>query len=58
MPDIKFNAVEPAFCAPTSLPVAGREAVEKGAAVIMHMATIGKDGPTGTFRENEGEPGW
>ncbi len=28
---------------------------EKGAEVIVRMATIGKDGPTGTFQEGESE---
>jgi hypothetical protein len=29
-----------------------------GAEVMVRMATIDKDGPTGTFWENEGELGW
>jgi TetR/AcrR family transcriptional regulator, mexCD-oprJ operon repressor len=28
------------------------------AANIVRMATIGKDGPTGTFQEDDGELGW
>jgi len=32
--------------------------VEKGADVIVRMATIGKDGPTGTFQENDDELAW
>ncbi|HVA10096.1 MAG TPA: SDR family NAD(P)-dependent oxidoreductase [Acidimicrobiales bacterium] len=58
-PDIKFNAVEPGFTATELTPVSGAgQPVEKGAEVIVHMATIGKDGPTGTFQEGEGELGW
>jgi NAD(P)-dependent dehydrogenase (short-subunit alcohol dehydrogenase family) len=58
-PDIKFNAVEPGFTATDLTPFSGAgQPVEKGAAVIVRMATIGKDGPTGTFQEGEGELGW
>ena len=30
----------------------------QGAEVIVRMATLGKDGPTGTFQEGEGELAW
>ena len=33
-------------------------AVEIGARNIVRMAMIGKDGPTGTFQEDDGELGW
>ena len=58
-PEIKFNAVEPGFTA-TDLTAASRagQPVEKGAEVIVRMATIGKDGPTGTFSENGGPLQW
>ena len=32
--------------------------VEISARTIVRMATIGKDGPTGTFQEDDGELGW
>jgi NAD(P)-dependent dehydrogenase (short-subunit alcohol dehydrogenase family) len=58
-PDIKFNAVEPGFTATDLTPFSGAgQPVEKGAEVIVRMATIGKDGPTGTFLEGGGELGW
>jgi NAD(P)-dependent dehydrogenase (short-subunit alcohol dehydrogenase family) len=58
-PDIKFNAVEPGFTATDLTPFSGAgQPVEKGAEVIVRLATIGKDGPTGTFEENEGELAW
>ena len=58
-PDIKFNAVEPGFTATDLTPFSGAgQPVEKGAEVIVRMATIGKDGPTGTFEENEGDLAW
>src|ERR1700729_914416 len=58
-PDIKFNAVEPGFTATDLTPLSGAgQPVEDGAEVIVRMATIGKDGPTGTFQENEEEFCW
>ena len=49
LPDIKFNAVEPGFTATDLTPFSGAgQPVEKGAEVIVRMATIGKDGPSGT----------
>ena len=58
-PEIKFNAVEPGFTATELTPFSGAgKPVEKGAAVIVRMATIGRDGPTGTFQEGDGELAW
>jgi NAD(P)-dependent dehydrogenase (short-subunit alcohol dehydrogenase family) len=58
-PDIKFNAVEPGFTATDLTPFSGAgQPVEKGAEVIVRMATIGMDGPSGTFQEGEGELAW
>jgi NAD(P)-dependent dehydrogenase (short-subunit alcohol dehydrogenase family) len=58
-PDIKFNAVEPGFTATDLTPFSGAgQPVEKGAEVIVRMAIIGKDGPTGTFQEDEHELAW
>ena len=58
-PGIKFNAVEPGFTATDLTPFSGAgQPVEKGAEVIVRMATIGTDGPTGTFQEGEVELAW
>ena len=58
-PDIKFNAVEPGFTATELTPFSGAgQPVEKGAEVIVRMATIGQDGPTGTFQEDEHQLAW
>jgi len=58
-PDMKFNAVEPGFTATELTPFSGAgQPVEQGAEVIVRMATIGKDGPTGTFQEGNDELGW
>jgi NAD(P)-dependent dehydrogenase (short-subunit alcohol dehydrogenase family) len=59
LPAIKFNAVEPGFTATDLTPFSGAgQPVEAGAEVIVRMATIGKDGPTGTFQEGDAELGW
>jgi NAD(P)-dependent dehydrogenase (short-subunit alcohol dehydrogenase family) len=58
-PGIKFNAVEPGFTATELTPFSGAgQPVAVGAEVIVRMATIGGDGPTGTFREGEDELAW
>jgi NAD(P)-dependent dehydrogenase (short-subunit alcohol dehydrogenase family) len=59
LPEIKFNAVEPGFTATDLTPFSeAGQPIEKGAEVIVRMATIGKDGPTGTFQEGDGELDW
>ena len=59
VPEVKFNAVEPGYTA-TELGGAqsGGRPVEISARNIVRMATIGKDGPAGTFQEDDGELGW
>ena len=59
LPGIKFNAVEPGFTATDLTPFSGAgQPVEKGAEVIVRLATIAKDGPSGTFQEGDGELRW
>jgi NAD(P)-dependent dehydrogenase (short-subunit alcohol dehydrogenase family) len=59
LPEIKFNAVEPGFTATDLTPASGAgQPVEKGAEIIVRMATIGNHGPTGTFSENSGPLQW
>ena len=59
LPKIKFNAVEPGFTATDLTPFSGAgQSVEKGVEVIVRMATIGKEGPTGSFQENESTLAW
>jgi NAD(P)-dependent dehydrogenase (short-subunit alcohol dehydrogenase family) len=58
-PGIRVNAVEPGFTATELTPFSDAgQPVEIGAEVIVRMATIGADGPTGTFQEGEHELGW
>jgi NAD(P)-dependent dehydrogenase (short-subunit alcohol dehydrogenase family) len=59
VPEVKFNTVEPGITA-TELGGAshpGRPAAIS-AQVVVRLATIGADGPTGTFQEDVGELGW
>ena len=58
-PEIKFNAAEPGHTA-TELGGGGNggRPVEESATVIVRLATIGTDGPTGTFQEDAGMLGW
>jgi NAD(P)-dependent dehydrogenase (short-subunit alcohol dehydrogenase family) len=59
LPEIKFNAVEPGFTATDfTADFPGGRPVEESAKVIVRMATIGKDGPTGTFQEDDHELDW
>jgi NAD(P)-dependent dehydrogenase (short-subunit alcohol dehydrogenase family) len=62
VPEIKFNAVEPGYTATELGGQDGRNSqgrpVEISARNIVRMATIGSDGPTGTFQEDDGELGW
>ena len=59
VPEIKFNAVEPGYTA-TDLggPDHGGRPVSESVDVVVRMATIGPDGPTGTFQEDQVELGW
>ncbi|MCI3221351.1 SDR family NAD(P)-dependent oxidoreductase [Streptomyces sp. NP-1717] len=58
-PGIRFNAVEPGTAA-TDMTAAfgvGRRP-EESAAVVVRLATLGADGPTGTLRDENGELPW
>lgn len=58
-PTIKFNAVEPGYTATDlTAQIGGGRPVEEAVGVIVRMATIGPDGPTGTFQEDDGELPW
>ncbi|MDR1450341.1 MAG: SDR family NAD(P)-dependent oxidoreductase [Propionibacteriaceae bacterium] len=59
VPEVKFNAVEPGITA-TNLGGGnhpGRPA-EISARIVVRWATVGKDAPSGTFQEDDGELGW
>ncbi|WBB62361.1 SDR family NAD(P)-dependent oxidoreductase [Streptomyces sp. WMMC500] len=58
-PGIRFNAVEPGFTA-TDLTAGfgGGRTPEESARTVVRLATLGADGPTGTFTDEEGELRW
>jgi NAD(P)-dependent dehydrogenase (short-subunit alcohol dehydrogenase family) len=59
VPEVKFNAVEPGYTHTDMTAIlGGGRPVQESAEVIVRMATIGPDGPTGTFQEDTGELNW
>ena len=57
IPDVKFNAVEPGYTA-TDLTSGNGRPVEVSGSMVVRMATIGSDGPTGTFQQDSGSLPW
>ncbi len=58
LPDLRINAVDPG---PTSTDLnnhRGRQTVAEGTDAIVRLATIGPDGPTGTFSDRHGPLPW
>lgn len=58
LPDIRVNAVAPGFTATDFNGGRGTQNVTEGTDAIVALATIGKDGPTGTFQDRHGHVGW
>jgi NAD(P)-dependent dehydrogenase (short-subunit alcohol dehydrogenase family) len=57
-PGIRINAVDPGFTATDLNQHAGTQTVEEGAEIIIRMAQIGPDGPTGGFFDAAGTIPW
>ncbi|MFJ8887527.1 SDR family oxidoreductase [Streptomyces sp. NPDC102402] len=57
-PGIRFNAVDPGYTATDLNGHTGPKSVEEGAEVIVRMALIGSDGPTGGFFDEDGVAAW
>jgi len=57
-PAIRVNAVEPGYTATDLNRHAGRQTAEQGAEVIVRMAQIGPDGPTGGYFGAAGPIAW
>ena len=58
-PGIKFNAVEPGPTATDMTAAFGiGRAVQDSAKVVVRLATLGPDGPTGTLQDEAGELRW
>jgi NAD(P)-dependent dehydrogenase (short-subunit alcohol dehydrogenase family) len=56
--DIRINAVDPGFTATEINFRAGTQTVAEGAEVVVRMAEIGVDGPTGTYSNAAGPLPW
>jgi len=60
-PGITFNALEPGFTATdmtAALSFEGGRSPEESARTVVRLATLGADGPTGTFQDEAGELRW
>ncbi|MFE3225924.1 SDR family NAD(P)-dependent oxidoreductase [Nocardia sp. NPDC059228] len=57
-PDIRINAVEPGYTATDLNAHAGRQTVEEGAEIIVRMAQVPQNGPTGGYFDASGTLPW
>ncbi|MEE4540757.1 SDR family NAD(P)-dependent oxidoreductase [Streptomyces sp. V4-01] len=57
-PQLRINVVEPGFTATDLNGHSGVQTVEQGAEIIVRMATIGPDGPTGGYFDAAGPLSW
>ncbi|HEY2507850.1 MAG TPA: SDR family NAD(P)-dependent oxidoreductase [Streptosporangiaceae bacterium] len=57
-PRLRINAVDPGYTATDLNGGTGTQTVAEGAAIIVQMAQIGPDGPTGGYFQNGGNLGW
>lgn len=58
LPEIRVNAADPGYTATDLNGHAGYQSVHEGTDAIVELATLGADGPTGTFRDREGVIAW
>ena len=57
-PQMRINMVEPGFTATDLNGRTGTQTVEEGAGIIVRMAQVGPDGPTGAFLSAHGPIAW
>jgi NAD(P)-dependent dehydrogenase (short-subunit alcohol dehydrogenase family) len=55
---IKVNAADPGYTDTDFNNHTGHRSVEQAATIIVHLATLGEDGPTGTFQDEDGNIPW
>jgi len=55
---VKINAVDPGYTATDLNGGTGTQTVEQGAEIIVRMAQIGPDGPTGGYFDASGPVAW
>jgi NAD(P)-dependent dehydrogenase (short-subunit alcohol dehydrogenase family) len=58
LPEFRVNAADPGFTATDLNNHRGHQTVEEGSDAIVALATVGPDGPTGTFTDRNGEVPW
>jgi NAD(P)-dependent dehydrogenase (short-subunit alcohol dehydrogenase family) len=58
LPGVRVNAVDPGYTATDLNGNRGTQPVDEGAEIIVEMATIGPDGPTGRFLSRDGTVPW
>lgn len=58
LPEMRVNVVDPGYTATDLNHHSGTQTVEQGTDAIVRLATIGKDGPTGTFQDAAGLVPW
>lgn len=58
LPRMRINAVEPGFTATDLNGRTGTQTVEQGATIIVRMARVGSDGPTGGYFDANGAIPW
>jgi NAD(P)-dependent dehydrogenase (short-subunit alcohol dehydrogenase family) len=58
LPELRINVVDPGYTATDLNHHSGPQTVEQGTDAIVRLATIGKDGPTGTFQDRAGILDW
>lgn len=58
LPGWKVNAVDPGYTATDLNGHSGQKTVEEGARIIVEMAAVGPDGPTGGFFDDTGRVPW
>ncbi|MFI6996010.1 SDR family oxidoreductase [Nocardia sp. NPDC050175] len=58
LPDMRINAVEPGYTATDLNGHAGTQTVEEGAEIIVRMAQLNPDGPTGGYFDANGALPW
>jgi NAD(P)-dependent dehydrogenase (short-subunit alcohol dehydrogenase family) len=58
LPEMRVNVVDPGYTATDLNQNSGPQTVEQGTDAIVRLATIGKDGPTGTFQDAAGILPW
>jgi NAD(P)-dependent dehydrogenase (short-subunit alcohol dehydrogenase family) len=58
LPNVRINVVDPGYTATDLNAHSGPQTVTEGTDAIVAMATIGADGPTGTFTDRHGTVAW